>query len=259
MSRLPGKFVKRSMKTFSQKFLNRLGYKVVKAYDPIMDKDERFKRIYHRCRPFTHSSKERMYALYKAVEYIVNSKIPGDLVECGVWRGGNPMVIGCTLMEMNDTTRKIYLYDTFEGMPEPTQEEYKISGDGSAAISKWKRRKKEDHADWWFSPLSEVQNNLFSIGYPKEKILFVKGKVEETIPKTVPSKIALLRLDTDWYESTKHELSHLFPVVSKNGVLIIDDYGTWSGSKRAVDEYFSEGSILLNRIDHTGTIGIKIK
>ena len=94
--------------------------------------------------------------------------------------------------------------------------------------------------------------------YPENNIIYVKGKVEETIPKIIPSKIALLRLDTDWYESTKHELNHLYPILSKNGVLIIDDYGYWAGAKRAVDEYFFDEQILLNRIDSDARIGIKI-
>lgn len=97
-----------------------------------------------------------------------------------------------------------------------------------------------------------------STNYPAEMLVFIKGKVEDTIPKTMPKHIALLRLDTDWYESTKHELLHLYPLLSKSGVLIIDDYGYWAGSKKAVDEYFSKGEMLLNRIDYTSRIAIKI-
>ena len=87
---------------------------------------------------------------------------------------------------------------------------------------------------------------------------FVQGMVEETIPAGAPEKIALLRLDTDWYESTHHEMVHLFPRISDGGVLIIDDYGHWAGARRAVDEYFHEHNIaiLLNRLDYTGRIGI---
>jgi hypothetical protein len=86
------------------------------------------------------------------------------------------------------------------------------------------------------------------------------GKVEDTIPADIPEKIALLRLDTDWYESTKHELIHLFPRLQKGGVLIIDDYGFWKGARKAVDEYFAENNIqiLLNRIDDTGRMAIKL-
>jgi hypothetical protein len=85
--------------------------------------------------------------------------------------------------------------------------------------------------------------------------------VEETIPQHAPEQISVLRLDTDWYSSTKHELMHLFPRLSKNGVLIIDDYGHWAGARKAVDEYFADQTIqpLLNRIDQTGRACIKVE
>jgi len=118
----------------------------------------------------------------------------------------------------------------------------------------------EGFNEWCYSPLEEVQKNLYSTNYPKEKITFIKGKVEETIPNIIPEKISILRLDTDWYESTYHELMHLFPRLSKGGVLIIDDYGHWKGSREAVDKYLKENeiSMLLNRIDYTGRIGVKV-
>jgi hypothetical protein len=95
--------------------------------------------------------------------------------------------------------------------------------------------------------------------YPQDKLNYVVGKVEDTIPETLPRKIALLRLDTDWYESTLHELNHLYPLLTEGGVLIIDDYGHWQGAKKAVDEYIEKNKlkILLNRIDYTGRIAIK--
>ena len=100
---------------------------------------------------------------------------------------------------------------------------------------------------------------LYGTGYPSERIHFVPGKVEDTIPASAPESIALLRLDTDWYESTKHELVHLFPRLATSGVLIIDDYGHWRGSRLACDEYFEQNRvpILLNRIDFTGRIALK--
>jgi hypothetical protein len=105
-----------------------------------------------------------------------------------------------------------------------------------------------------------VKNNLYSTGYPRENIIFIKGKVEETIPAVIPDKIAILRLDTDWYESTYHELLHLFPRLSVHGVLILDDYGCLKGAKRATDTYFNEHGVkvLLNRIDYSGRIAIKV-
>ena len=247
-------------KKIIQKSVNLIGYQIIKSTtDPVVDKDERFKRIYNQCKKYTMTSKERMYSLYKSVEYIIKADIPGDFVECGVWRGGSTMLIAFTLLELNITNRKIYLYDTFKGMTQPTEYDYKMANSKISASDKWKKKQKKDHNRWCFASLSEVKNNMALTKYPKNNLIFIKGKVEETIPKTTPSKIALLRLDTDWYESTKHELIHLFPLFLKNGILIIDDYGCWAGSKKAVDEYFSNKKILLNRIDDTGRIGIKIE
>lgn len=96
--------------------------------------------------------------------------------------------------------------------------------------------------------------------YPSEHIHFIKGKAEDTIPRHAPRQIALLRLDTDWYESTKHELEHLFHRLSPGGVIIIDDYGFWKGARKAVNEYFLDNNIaiLLTRMDETGRMAIKI-
>ena len=235
-----------------------LGYYIIKIHDdPVMDKDEKFIRIYNKCKEYTMTPKERMYALYKSVEYIINSKIPGDFVECGVWKGGSAMLIAYTLIELKVADRKIYLYDTFEGMTMPTAEDYEVSNESNRAFDIWNKEQKEDYNNWCYASLSEVKNNLFLTNYSKNNLLFTIGKVEDTIPKIIPSKIAILRLDTDWYESTKHELIHLFPLLSKNGILIIDDYGCWDGSKKATDEYFSDKPILLTRIDEHARLAIK--
>ena len=207
------------------------GYTITKIkVDPVIDKDKKFIRVHDKCKEYTMTSKERMYALYKAVEYVISSKIPGDFVECGIWRGGSAMLIVLTLLELNITDRKIYLYDTFEGMTKPTEDDYIISNKNIRAFDKWKTEQAKDHNKWAYASLSEVKKFMTSTKYPESNLFFVKGRVEETIPKTMSRNIALLRLDTDWYESTKHELVNLFPLVSKNGVLIIDDYGNLSGS-----------------------------
>jgi O-methyltransferase len=113
---------------------------------------------------------------------------------------------------------------------------------------------------WCYAGLEEVRVNLASTGYPVDRVHFVRGKVEDTIPGTVPEPIALLRLDTDWYESTKHELTHLFPRLVPGGVLIIDDYGHWQGARQATDEYFASARVplLLHRVDYTGRIAVKM-
>lgn len=262
----------RILKNVVQKSANVFGYKIVKLepepilandqspkFDPVIDRDERFRRIAFKCLKFTCTSKYRMFALYKSVEYVIKNNIPGDFVECGVWRGGSAMLMAYTLLELNVTNRKIYLYDTFAGMTRPTEYDYTLISYMEGTLGEWEKHQKEDHNEWCYASLDEVKNNMALTKYPQDNIVFVKGRVEETIPKIIPSQIAILRLDTDWYESTKHELIHLFPRLSMHGVLIIDDYGAWAGAKKAVDEYFSDGQILLNRIDFTGRIGIKIK
>ncbi len=234
------------------------GYDVIKKHipDPVIDKDEVFLKLYSICKPYTMTSKERMYALYKSTEHIAKKNLPGDIVECGVWKGGSTMLIALTLLHFNNKSKKIYLYDTFEGMSEPTDDDFSLDKNVNAKHF-WKKKKKENINLWCFGSLEEVQQNMFSTQYPKDQLVFVKGKVEETIPEIIPEKISLLRLDTDWYESTKHELIHLFPVLQQNGVLIIDDYGHWAGAKKACDEYFADNPLLLNRIDYTARIAIK--
>lgn len=226
-----------------------------------------FKPIYLKCRDYTMTSYERMYSMYKATEYIFNNNIKGSIVECGVWKGGSLMTALLTLIKNHETKRKIYAYDTFAGMAQPTKKDVRIGKEQELAINEWRRNqpclqagRQEKINKWTYSSLKEVNQNLYSTNYPKKNLLFVKGKVEETIPKILPEKIALLRLDTDWYASTYHELKYLYPLLSLHGILIIDDYGHWRGCKEAVDQYFKEKRIhiLLNRIDYTGRLGIKI-
>jgi hypothetical protein len=219
--------------------------------------DEIFLGIYEQCKPFTMTSIERMYSLYTAVGYVVRNNIPGDFVECGVWRGGSSMMIALTLLQLGSTDRQLFLYDTFEGMSEPTKDDKTFRGENADELLKKNVDNKETSV-WCLADLADVQQNMALTKYPAQKIQYVKGKVEDTIPATMPTNgISLLRLDTDWYESTAHELKHLYPLLAVPGVLIIDDYGHWDGCRKAVDEYFEGKAILLNRIDYTGRIAIK--
>jgi hypothetical protein len=151
-------------------------------------------------------------------------------------------------------SRDLYLFDTFEGLPAPKAEDIDYSGTHAAEVIR--RDPAYICAD---APEKQVREVMYATGYPPEKIHFISGRVEETIPARAPDPIALLRLDTDWYESTMHELVHLFPRISKAGVIIIDDYGHWLGARKACDEYFSQNHvpILLNRIDYTGRMALK--
>jgi len=149
----------------------------------------------------------------------------------------------------------LYLFDTFEGMTEPTAKDVDYTGKKASQVMQDVPGDRCDDA-----PLEQVKEVLYGTGYPRERIYFVRGRVEETIPASAPDSISLLRLDTDWYDSTRHELVHLFPRLSKAGVIIIDDYGHWQGSRQACDEYFAQNRIpiLLNRIDYSGRIALKL-
>ena len=223
------------------------------------DFDEHSIRIFESVKPFTMTSPERVLALHEAVKYLVSNGICGSLVECGVWRGGSAMVILQTLMQLGDTSREIFLYDTFTGMTMPGAVDMSIHGE--PALEQFSRtRTSDDSSDWCFSSLEEVKQNVLRTGYSEEKIHFIQGKVEKTIPGILPGAIALLRLDTDWYDSTRHEMAHLFPLLQPGGVLIIDDYGFWKGARKAVDEYICENHLclFLNRIDDTGRLAVKL-
>lgn len=209
--------------------------------------------------PYTMVDVDRLYAFMEATRYVVRNDIPGAIVECGVWRGGATMASIRTLQALGRADRDYYLYDTFEGMTPPTEHDRRF--DGEPAVLRFQRRKlSEDSSDWCRAELAEVKRAVLATGYDASRIHFVKGKVEDTIPGTMPPQIAVLRLDTDWYESTKHELEHLYPRLSWGGVLLLDDYGHWQGARKAVDEYFASRKIpmLLNRSDYTGRVGVKI-
>jgi len=249
--------VKRLLKTV----LRRFGYDLVRysstselAAAPDMSDAER--RIISAARPFTMTSVERMAALIQAVTYVTQNGIAGDIAECGVWRGGSMMTVALTLLAHGDRSRSLYLFDTFEGMSPPTGDDKSL--DGVSADMQLKRDP-QGTGVWCYASLDDVRANILSTGYPAEKIHLIKGKVEDTIPRNIPSSLALLRLDTDWYESTKHELAHLYPLLNTNGILIIDDYGHWQGARKAVDEYFAELGVkpYLHRIDYTGRILVK--
>jgi len=213
--------------------------------------------LYEQCRQYTMTSWERLYALYKSVQYTVENRIQGDLVECGVWRGGSMKLVAHVLCSLGDTNRTLFLYDTFEGMTEPDPA-FDVDFSGNEAANDWREIQRRG-VKWAYAPVEEVQEIIASSGYPMEKVKLVKGLVEETIPATIPASIALLRLDTDWYSSTKHEMEHLYPKLSPQGILILDDYGHYQGARRGVDEYLSklDKKPLLQRVDYSCRLVVK--
>jgi len=216
--------------------------------------------ILDRITPYTVTSRERQIALIHAIRYIVRSGIAGCLVECGVWRGGSSMASVLTLMQEGDTSRDVYLFDTFEGMTPPTDKDRLPSGTLAKTLLDRDRKPEKVGSVWAAAGIDDVRQNMESTGYPLDHVKYVQGPVEETLPSRAPAEpIALLRLDTDWYESTKQELTHLFPLLSSGGILIIDDYGHWEGAKKAVDEHFATlgRPYFLHRIDYAGRLVVK--
>jgi O-methyltransferase len=191
-------------------------------------------------RPYTKSSRERLLAMAYALQTIDKNGIVGDIVECGVWRGGNII-----LARLLSPYRLCWLYDTFEGMTNPSQYDVTYKGlrvhVGKAAVS-----------------LSDVIANLAETGtLDLDHLRFVRGPVEATLLEQIPDQIALLRLDTDWYESTKMELNVLWSRVVKNGIMIVDDYGHWLGARKAVDEFFGKNPPKMKSIDYTAIMVVK--
>lgn len=221
------------------------------------DFEEEHITTFRRVEPYTMTRPPRVYALMEAVKYVVRAGVPGAFAECGVWRGGSVMAMAMTMMRLG-AKRDIHLYDTFEGMAPPRAEDVSVSG-ASAARKFKKLQTGASSSDWCRSSVDEVRRNVLETGYDSSNFHFHKGLVEETIPDEAPEQLSLLRLDTDFYESTKHELQYLYPRLSSGGVLLLDDYGYWRGARTAVDEYIREHglAILLNRIDFAGRIAVK--
>jgi hypothetical protein len=249
------------MLTLINKITARFGYRLVPQETPLppdIEQDQLFLRYYQRVKPFTMTSPERLFALYQSVNYVLDRAIPGHFVECGVWKGGSCMLMAMMLADRKEMDRKIYLYDTFEGMSEPSEKDRQFSGESADILLKQAHREVSESV-WCYSSLDEVKRNVLNAGLPADRFVFTKGKVEETIPGVLPGEVALLRLDTDWYESTKHEMLYLYPILNEGGVLIIDDFGHWEGARKAIEEYFQQKGIvpLIQRIDYTGRMLVK--
>lgn len=206
--------------------------------------------LWRRVHKYTQTPPERVAALGDAVEYVLRRGIPGDFVECGVWRGGSSMAVALVLQRFSVCDRQLWLYDTFGRMPPPSEHDGGIPPEPLDQIN--------NSTSTSGLTLPEVRRAMESTGYPPERVTYVEGLVEETLPRTAPAQLALLRLDTDWYESTHHELVHLYPRLAPGGVLLVDDYGFFPGVRKAVDEFFADAPVLLARLDHAARIAVKM-
>lgn len=226
-----------------------------KALNLPADYDDEAKEIISAVKPYTMTSPERLNAFILATRHVVRHNIPGDIVECGVWRGGSMQACAKALLSAGDTERDLYLFDTYEGMTPPTEEDLRRDGKSAEELLKLQGK---DRPIWAVASLDDVKSAFEKVPYPKERVHYVQGMVEETVPREAPERISVLRLDTDWYASTKHELEELYPRLVSGGVLLIDDYGYWQGSRQAVDEFLDKTGerLLLLRMDE-GRIAVK--
>ena len=231
------------------------------AWFPVeLEKHEREIIQYVLEKKLTMVSLERAVATALAVKHVIQNDIEGDFVECGVWRGGNA-IIAAELFRHYNSKKLVWMFDTFTGMTKPTLEDVDMYG--SIAANKYRTLPRSDSNSqfWCISSLDEVKIAFQTLDLLNSNIRFVQGDVLQTLEQNsnIPEIISVLRLDTDWYESTLKELNILYPRLSHNGCLIIDDYGHWRGSRKAVDEYFDRigKRPFLHPIDNTGRIAIK--
>lgn len=251
--------MKALLKALMRRAAHGLGFEVVRLRDTVLDAGPQDREIARAVDPYTVTSAHAVHSLLNAVDYVSARGIPGSIVECGVGNGGSVMAAALKLKALGNQDRDIYLFDTFAGMTEPGDEDLSYRGE-PARDQYRKQRIDERTTDWCRGSLIEVTKAVTGTGYDPARLHFIEGKVEDTIPARAPERIALLRLDTDWYQSTRHELVHLFPRLSPGGVLIIDDYGYWQGARKAVDEYIRENDLklLLHKVDHSSRIAVKV-
>ena len=251
--------------------IGRLGYDVVRRPpEPVVasrpplppDFDAETVATVQAVERYTLTPPERIFVLCEAVRYVVQAGLGGAFVECGVWRGGSSLAVVRTLLALGVSDREVYMFDTFEAMPEPGPEDVDLMGVAAAEYHAMLERGDDyDHETYDFLPFETVEALLLDTGYPRERLHFVKGLVEDTLPDAAPPSVALLRLDTDYYGSTRHELLHLYPRIPPGGVLLIDDYGHFRGCRQAVDEYLGDLArvghhVLLNRVDYSARVAV---
>lgn len=203
-------------------------------------------------------SPEGVAGLVRLTDHVARYNIPGAFVECGVYKGGGVAIMMHALMQRGQSDREFHLFDTFAGMPVPGERD--VYADGRSAHEEWALKLRPDgNSGWVVSTLDDTRRFIKRTGYPPHKVHYVEGMVEDTISGAAPEQIALLRLDTDFFSSTLHELDRLYPRLASGGVLIIYDYGAFKGSQLATDQYFERMGLklMLHRIDCNSRVAIK--
>jgi hypothetical protein len=236
------------------KILNYEIRKVNEKKKDIIEVNKYEKKLINKCLQYSMTNFERMWSLIQSFHHVRQESLVGDFVECGVWKGGNIILLK-KLIEQFNLKKNIYGFDTFEGMVEPSF--YDVNYNNKSAKKMFDEHKKKG-IGFAMCSLDDVKRNIKKNTKP-DNIFLIKGKVENTLKnkKKLPKKISILRLDTDFYESTKIQLEILFPRLVKGGVLIVDDYGFWKGAKKAVDEYFCDYRQFMHYVDHSCRLLIK--
>lgn len=246
-------------------FFKKIGYDLSKLEKYSLDKNfpelTTFeKKIFGDISEYTMTSPERIFALMKSIEFIRKKNVQGDFVECGVWRGGN-LILFQKYIEKFKLKKKIFAFDTFSGMTDPQTFDKTFDNKSAKELLNklnYKEINRKNNILIAECSKKDVYKNFQKFS-KNNNLICIEGNVEKTLKnkKNLPKKISILRLDTDWYESTKIELEKLYPLLQKNGILIIDDYGYWKGARKAVDEYFLNKNVVMFKIDFTGRIIIK--
>jgi len=246
--------IKNKLKKFINSNLRKFGLVISKIKPTIVEISKEEELMIQISKKYSMTTEIRMWALLNSLKKIYNEKIDGDIVECGIWKGGNIILIK-NFLDKNKQNKKIYCYDTFEGMKDTLSVDNELSTGKSAdeIIT-------NNEAYLCKSSLEETKKNIEENVESFDGINFIKGKVEDTLikEKNLPEKISICRLDTDYYESTKIELEILYPRLEKGGVLIVDDYGHWAGSKKAVDEYFKDIYVMKHYVDYACRLIVKL-
>ncbi len=250
------------IKLLKRQLLNLLNYfdlEVINKKQIIVELSNYDKELIELVSKYSMTTRIRIYNLLQALKYVKQKSIKGDFVECGVWKGGNLILFQKFIeKDFKDENRTIFAFDTFEGMNEPDENDFdlktKISAKNLLEVEKDKKSNL-----WGVCSLEDVKENILENCSSLKNIKFVKGKVENTLDDldNLPQKISVLRLDTDWYKSTKKELEVLYDRVSSGGVIIIDDYGHWGGSKKSVDEFFAGKFVWMHYVDYACRLIIK--
>tara|TARA_Y100001935_G_C17239936_1_gene475117 strand:+ start:140 stop:898 length:759 start_codon:yes stop_codon:yes gene_type:complete len=248
-----------TFKILLNKFLSIFNLSIINNNQKIIELNNDDAKLISVISKYSMTPRIRIYNLLQALRHIKQKNIDGDFVECGVWRGGNIILFKKFLEnELKNSNKKIFAYDTYEGMNQPSEEDYNLTSKLSAKILLKKEKNKNSNI-WGVSKIEDVKKNISENVESLNDINFIKGEVEQTLnnEKNLPLKISILRLDTDWYLSTKKELEVLYDRVSSGGIIIIDDYGHWNGSKKAVDEFFSNKYVWMHYVDYACRLIIK--